>query len=336
MSKPRSASVRGDTDRAVEAWRALGPDSRAPSAVEKLYGRKPTSRSVYRLSHATEDGDSVIAKRYATAVHSIERVFYREVLPLLPVSTPRFYGELEAGDGHAWIFLEDVGTQRFSPDDPEHRVLAARWLGGMHAAGPDLHVDGRLHDRGPGHYRRHLDAGRRLIHDNLGNPALQTDDGALLRSVLSQYDTVESRWDELEEICAAGPSTLVHGDFRPKNVFVHRTAGKPARLLPIDWETAGWGTPAADLAPMRHHYVSQVDLEAYCDIVRSRWPDFDVDLGRRLMWVGLIFRRLAAMEWAAMSLVYPQSRVLRGPLADIRLYQEQVGRALEGEWGVPA
>ena len=46
------------------------------------------------------------------------------------------------------------------------------------------------------------------------------------------------------------------------------------------------------------------------------------------MWVGLIFRRLAAIEWAAMNLVYPQRETVWSPLHKIRFYHEQIDLAL--------
>ena len=318
---------------AVAAWRALGPDHRAPSGVEALHAENPAHRCVYRLLHATEGDEPVIAKRYGAAAHEVERMVYRDVLPLLPISTPRYYGEVDAGGGYAWIFLEDVGAERFSPDDREQQTLAARWLGTLHTAARELPVSEGLPHRGPRHYRDHLEAGRRLILDNLVNPALRPDDLGLLSSVLTLHEAVERRWEALEEICAAAPPTLVHGDFRPKNVYV-REGARGQRLLPIDWETAGWGVPAADLAPQRHRYLPQLDLEAYCRMVRERWQGFDMTLARRLMWVGLIFRRLAAIEWAAVSLVYPQADVLEGALGRIRVYQEELSRALtDPSWG---
>jgi hypothetical protein len=316
---------------AAAAWRSLGPDRRAPSGVEPVRGKKPTGRCVYRLLHATESGESVIAKRYRFGTHNLERVFYQEVLPLLPVSTPRFYGEIDADDGFVWIFLEDAGHQRFSPRDPQHRALAARWLGAMHAAAPALPIRDRLPDRGIQHYRQHLEAGRRLILGNLGNPALRADEIAFLHALVALCNAVERRWPELEEICAAAPSTLVHGDFRPRNVFVHAAPSgqEGRRLLPIDWETAGWGVPAADLAPKREQ--PQVDLDTYCRIVRERWSGFDTRLALRLMWVGLIFRQLAAIEWAALSLVYPDTEIMEQSVVRLGFYHEELGRALE-EW----
>jgi Phosphotransferase enzyme family len=324
-----SSAAEGEEHPAAAAWRSLGPDRRVPSGVEKVRAKKPPGRCVYRLLHATADGDSVIAKRYGVAAHSIERALYQEVLPSLPVSSLRFYGEIDADDGYVWIFLEDAGRQKFSPCDAEHRALAARWLGAMHVAASALPFRDRLPDRGLQHYRRHLETGRRLILDNLDNPGLRTDEIVLLRSVVALCNAVERRWVELQDICAAAPATLVHGDFEPRNVFVRDAPGGPdwQRLLVIDWETSGWAVPAADLAPPRQQ--SQVDLEIYCRIMQERWSDFDLRMARRLMWVGLIFRRLAAIEWAAVRLVDPGPVALEQPLARLRIYHEELGRALE-------
>lgn len=316
---------------AVVAWQSLGPERKAPSGVEALHAGKASGRCVYRLLHATENDEPVIAKRYRAAPNEVERLLYRDLLPLLPLSTPRYYGDVDAGDGFVWIFLQDVGSERFSPDDRDQQSLAAHWLGTLHAAAAELPVCNRLPHRGPPHYRARLEEGRRLIVQHLANPVLRPHDVTLLQSVLGLYETVERRWEALNEICAATPSTLVHGDFRPKNVYV-RDGASGRQLLPIDWETAGWGAPAADLAPRRHQYVPQVDLDAYCRIVRKRWQGFNVTRALRLMWVGLIFRRLAAIKWAAVSLV--RADVLEDVLARIRVYHQELNRALSDlSWG---
>jgi hypothetical protein len=59
------------------------------------------------------------------------------------------------------------------------------------------------------------------------------------------------------------PSTLVHGDFSPKNVHI-RAGNASVDVLPLDWETAGWGVPARDL--------SDVPIELYCAAVQQWWP----------------------------------------------------------------
>lgn len=318
----------GDPHVAAAAWRDLNPNRAAPSSIETVSAKKPTGRHVYRLLNATENGDSVIAKRYRATAHQTERFFYQEVLPELPIRTARYYGELDADDGYAWIFLEDAGSQRFKPNNDEHRRLAAGWLGTMHVAAATLPLAARLPDRGLGHYRQHLQAGRRLILDNLGNPALRTDDVELLMAVAAQCDEVERRWSELEAVSEASPSTLIHADFRPRNVFV-RGGPSGGQLLPIDWEMAGWGVPAADLAPK--HGRPQVDLHTYCQVVQQRWPDFDMAHARRLVWAGHVFRRLAAVEWAAMSLEFPKPEQVAGSVACLRVYHAELSDALAND-----
>src|SRR5687768_7029217 len=191
MSTIRRASASSaEMQLAAAAWQATDPDHRAPSAVETVRAKKPTGTCVYRLFHATEDGDHVIAKRYRISAHNIDRVFYRDVLPYLPVSTLRFYGEMEADGEYVWIFLEDAGRQQFSSRDADHRTLAARWLGAMHVAAPDLPIRRHLPERGLLHYRQHLETGRRLIADSLGNPGLRPRDVGLLRSIIELCDAV--------------------------------------------------------------------------------------------------------------------------------------------------
>jgi aminoglycoside phosphotransferase (APT) family kinase protein len=312
---------------AAAAWRAAATNHRTPLAVEPVRARKPAGRCVFRLVGAADDGAAVIAKRCRIATYHAEHRIYQRVLPLVPVRTPRYYGNVDAGDGFVWVFLEDVGSQNFSPDDSAQRALAGRWLGELHTAAWELPVTSRLPDRGPRHYRAHLDAGRRLIRTNLENPALLPDDVAVLRSVLTACDAVAERWDQLAEVCTATPATLIHGDFRPKNVFV-RTATAEPQLIAVDWEMAGRGTPAVDLAPSRECHASHVDLDVYCRVVRQAWPWFSTTMAERLLIVGLIFRRLAAIEWAASSLASARPRVLAAPVASLRVYQQELERAL--------
>jgi hypothetical protein len=322
---------------AAAAWQVLGSQRRIPTEVEAVKVKKHAAKSsVYRLLQATQDGAPVIAKRYGAAVHRVERIMYEEVLPLLPVSSLRYYGAVEDGDERVWIFLEEAGGERFSPADAAHRSVASHWLAMLHTGAAELPLAGRLPDHGPARYRRHLVAGRRLILENLDNRAFTTDEVALLRAIAEQCDMVERRWEELEEICAEAPSTLVHGDFRPKNVFV-RDEPEGRRLLVIDWETCGWGVPAADLAASRHADAPTVDLDAYCRIAEKQWPGFDRPLARRLIRVGLIFRQLAAIEWAAVSKVCTRVEGVATHLEGLRVYHQELNQALKDQsWGPAA
>ena len=307
--------------RAVDAWRSLRPRPGVPEGVE-LLARRPHS-TIYRLTGVGRDGAPVIAKLSPSSTATIERAVYEEVLAHVPVSSPRFYGLVAEGDGQDWLFVEDVGTERFSPESPAHRALAAQWLGRLHATAAPLAATTRLPDRGPGHYLRHLRNGRRMIVDHLHDPTLSADDREVLLAVRRQCDRLESVWEEVERICADVPPTLVHGDLRPKNVRVRATERGTA-LLPIDWETAGWGVPAADLAPSRGLALqSQVDLEVYAARAQEYWPGVGTATLCRLVTVGGLFRRLAAVDWASDGLVHPWPQK---SVAQLRVYQDELGQ----------
>jgi aminoglycoside phosphotransferase (APT) family kinase protein len=96
------------------------------------------------------------------------------------------------------------------------------------------------------------------------------------------------------------PQTLVHNDFKIKNVRV-RFGSAGLELLPFDWEVAGWGVPAADLAQFSGNVLSP-NLEVYASLVRQVWPHLDLHDIRQMAHLGLVFRCLAAIRWEACSL----------------------------------
>jgi Phosphotransferase enzyme family len=317
--------------RAVKAWRRLLPGRVEPESIEILRESKRKS-AVYRLEGIGPRGSTVIAKRCPTATALIERTVYEEILPHLPLSAPYYYGFIKEDDKFDWLFLEDVGREQFSPLIEEHRVLAAHWLGLMHTTAAHVATTARLPDRGPDHYLEHLRSARRTILQNLTNPALNTDDIAVLKTSVSQCDALESGWNQVEECCESMPSTLVHGDFQPKNVYV-RTDQAGTGLFPIDWETAGWGVPAADLAPSSQYYSGysgqHVDLTTYWSIVREYWPSLDMSAIQQLMSAGLVFRRLAAIYWASLSLGFGTHKQLWGSMSQMRIYQAQLSEIMQ-------
>ena len=312
---------------AVKAWRGLRLGQGEPASIEIL--KKVTEkRAIYRFVGVEPQVSAVIAKRCPMATGVIERVIYEQVLPHLPITAPRYYGFAVEDETFCWLFLEDVGREKFSPLIEEHRVLAARWLGLMHTAAAPVATTACLPDRGPDHYLEHLRSGRRTILRNLANPALTTDDVAVLKAIVSQCDALEAGWNQLQKFCQSMPSTLVHGDFRRKNLFV-RTDQAGTALFPIDWETAGWGVPAADLAPSRGCYPSQhVDLTTYWDTVREYWPRLDMSALEQLVNAGRVFRRLAAINWASLDLAY--ERPARS-MACMRIFQAELSEMMQAD-----
>ena len=82
-----------------------------------------------------------------------------------------YYGKVLDGDEqHCWLFLEDAGAERYSPAEPEHRRLAARWLADVQLHAPEFLSDADLPDRGPRHYLVHLLNAREEIDTTAAPP----------------------------------------------------------------------------------------------------------------------------------------------------------------------
>ena len=117
---------------AVKAWRELQPAWVGPESIHVLQeGRKS---AIYGLTGVGSGGSAVIAKRCRAAAAAVERTVYAEVLPRLPVTSPRYYGSVQDDRGSCWLFLEDVGGERYATSNEEHCSLAGRWLGLMHTS----------------------------------------------------------------------------------------------------------------------------------------------------------------------------------------------------------
>ncbi len=302
---------------AVAAWRQLAPDAPDPERIEVL--RQGKKSATYRLVEPTPGSASIIAQRACMAKALIERTVYEDILPHLPITSPRYYGCRAADPHFAWLFLEDIGDERYTATDRAQLVLAGRWVGLMHTAAAHVPAARGLPDGGPPRYLDHLRGGLQTIRANLANPALTADDAATLGRLASDLDRLESAWAALACACTGLPATLVHGDLQRKNLYVRNDAGQTA-LYAIDWETAGWGVPAADLA--------RIDLPTYWSVVRSVWPDVRLEDARRRGAVGRIFVALAAIRWASPQLVYDSPRYLSWPMASLRIMHGRLSDAV--------
>jgi aminoglycoside phosphotransferase (APT) family kinase protein len=132
---------------------------------------------------------------------------------------------------------------------------------------------------------------------------LQDEDRAVLSGVALTLDALERNWERVAGFCSGMPRTLVHGDFVMKNLRV-RPGPEGLRLFPLDWETAGWGVPAADLAQFSGSLAANPDLTAYGAVVRRVWGGLEEGDLRQLAQVGLLFRLLSAVSWASDGLGY--------------------------------
>ncbi|MBI4317239.1 MAG: aminoglycoside phosphotransferase family protein [Chloroflexi bacterium] len=314
---------------AVQAWSQLHPERVRPDWIESLKGRWERTRTstVYRLAGVGLQGSDVIAKRCRRACGASERIVYERVLPHLPVPTPHYYGFVEEPDADfCCLFVEDAGENIYSPEVEEHRTLAARWVGILHASAARLNVATCLPDRGPAHYLAHLRAACGTILQNMANPALTADDVEVLKTIVSHCEILASRWGQVERFCDGVPRTLVHGDFKKNNVRIRANQGR-MQFVAFDWEYAGWGVPAEDLAALQ----PTVDMSVYWSVARDHWPHMDFEAAQRLLFVGKVFRCAATIDWETGKLAYEW---VEKPMFRMRFYLSQLGTLLGATaWG---
>src|SRR5439155_13258368 len=167
----------------------------------------------------------------------------------------------ETGGEFCWLFIEDAGVNRYSPANDEHRTLAARWLAALHRTALPDGLRAALPERGPDHYLQRLRDSVTGLRGRFDNPELPAREVELLRGVVRWCEEVEAHWAEVEQFLERQPRRLVHGDFVIKNLRLRDGANGPV-LLVYDFEMAGWGVPATDLAQFVGKCVSP-DLEVY-------------------------------------------------------------------------
>jgi len=314
---------------ATAAWNRLQASAAALAMLE-IWRETPAHQpaSVYRLELRNGGPISVYAKRCDATSSRVERTCYEEVVPELALSSPTYYGSIEEADGSCWLFLEDVGRERFSAHDPTHVALASRWLARLHRSGATVDAARQLPEAGPPRYLQHLRQGRAGIQKNLGNPGLCDAEREMLVGVIGLLDRAEGLWDAVVRACSGIPETVVHGDFRPKNVRIREEVTGPV-LYALDWELAGWGVPVADLAPARGTETTlQIDPAAYAEAMRGHGPPLDAHKIERLSLIGYLFRRLAAVEWETLSLHFEDPFWLIAPISCLRSHQRALTRSL--------
>jgi hypothetical protein len=317
------------------AWDRLRTAPAAIAHVElwrENAGHQPAS--LYRLHLRNDEPFPVFAKRCDATSGNVERICYEEIVPRLGVTSPTYLGSVEEPDGTFWFFVEDVGREKLSAHDPTHRALASRWLGRLHRTGARIEAGRRLPEGGLHRYLKCLRDSRDRIEWNLGNPALSSEQHQVLARLPGTLDRLEDSWETVSRACAPLPETVVHGDFRPKNVRIRPGASGPV-LYALDWELAGWGVPVADLAPARGNTSLQlIDPEVYAAEVLGHGPRLTRAAVRQLSMIGFVVRRLAAIEWDTLSLHFDDPRCLINPVSSLGALEGELTEALERapEW----
>lgn len=300
---------------AVRAWVAATSVDVEPEYLR--VHRERRRKALYWLPGVAPGETSVYAKRAVAARTVIERTVYEEVLAHLSLTAPRYYGSWLDGP-NGWLFVEDVGAQRYSEQEPEQLALAGRWIAMLHVGAARLTAARSLPDAGPRRYLAHLLAAREKITRSLGLWRYPGSETEVLAEILSHCDALEARWARVEAACHGAPATVVHGDFRPKNALLRRS-GSDFSIYPIDWETAGWGPPGPDL--------TRIDLRAYWSVTRAAWRGIGIDTIERWQRMGRLLQEVAALEWVAENLKCESAEARSWAVSDLKAVLRRVSVA---------
>jgi hypothetical protein len=241
---------RNPSEKALFAVRSAGFAIDGARPVEPL-NRKP-DRVIFRVHCLGDRPASVIAKRAAAEKAAIEQTVYESILERLPVRKATLYGAFDDGDDK-WLVLEDIGDVEPAFDDNGVIQELSAWLAIVHRSVSELVGLPRLPDRGPAHFRTRLQQARSGLDGRL-RAASDPRERKIFHEAVLACDAVADRWEAVALACEGVPPSLVHGDLAAQNLRLSAEGGC-RKLVVLDWEKAGWGVPAVDLA--------HVDLGAY-------------------------------------------------------------------------
>jgi hypothetical protein len=311
---------------AVKAWAKLTSKCRTPEKISVLAEKKHAA--VYRLHSVESRGTCVVAKRCPRHRASAEQTIYETIMPLLPTTTLNFYGIVEGiDDQSSWLFMEDAGDHRYSPRNPEHRILAAGWLGIMHTVAANC-TEVSLPSRDTGHYLELLRSAQKSVEQTLSNPALRREDRTVFAAILSESEVIQGHWSHLEDFLAQIPRTIVHNDFIGQNIRI-RINSTGSCLLPFDWGRAVWGSPAVDLAQSTtedsNGYSANVDIVKYCSTIQENWQGFDIETTKLLANFGTIFWTLEGI--CSLAQCYTSAWAYRC-IRHMKVYETELGNVM--------
>ena len=223
------------------------------------YSRPPTSRCDHR--------------------HGItyESYVYERVLCEFEGSVPIYNGTFEdQASGTRCLaieFLEDsLGVSRVPVS--EGLVEAAKWLGRFHA---------RFESQAEPMHSAHIRA-----YDEDYFQSWTTSSSVFSRPWQRRFPELQSIFANLGQLfgsLSSSGQTSIHGEFYPKNVLV-----RDGKILPIDWESTGFGAGEIDLAALTEGWPYEANVDCEKAYVTARWPtgapiEFESRLsGARVYW----------------------------------------------------
>jgi hypothetical protein len=198
---------------------------------------------------------------------------YAEVLSLLDIGTPTFYGSvIDRQIGRYWLFIEDVpGVELYQVGDLNTWQAVGRWLASFHersvgtARTPGLAVPLLFYSE------EYCNTWMRRAEQFFGNACSQH---GRMTDLTRKFERVVERIGSL-------PVTLIHGEFYASNILVDSTRDI-LRICPVDWEMTAIGPAAIDLAALTSGRWTEIErrsiVNAYISGRSDCGKEFDVEL----------------------------------------------------------
>jgi hypothetical protein len=261
--------------------------------------RKPlevSSHHTDRLRVTLESGERprVIFKRLQPGANLYdgnerEVLIYRKLLAGQRFGAPALYASLyDTARRLYWLFLEDVGDMTLEHCDIDEWLPAFRWLARMHSIYWGREEELRALDCLAEHDRDYYEMIAQRARRNL---ELAGEPGPL-----AQFDALMAPYALLVEQLCSQPRTLVHGDIFPKNIAVQERG----LVRPLDWESAGIGLAAWDLARLLDGWGKprQGFIEAYLAAIEAHGTEIDRPTFLRTLSCCEVVNVLWHLQWS--------------------------------------
>jgi len=208
-----------------------------------------------------------------------ESEVYRSVLAPLKTSVPQFHSSyLDKTTGETVLLIDYIeNALRLSKVDRRFLPRAAGWIGKFQRVNERrvASLGGRITYYDAPYYRGWIERALRFW---------STDHGYFLTKL-------EGKWDELVKELMSSRATVIHGEYYPKNILVHKQT-----ISPIDWETAAIAAGEIDVACLTECWSERDREDCMREYSRARWPrgtpdEFRhrfaiADMYLQLRWIG--------------------------------------------------
>ena len=307
---------------AARAWLRVRPSGPSPEVIEDLKPRrsKHVARSyIFRLAGVDDDGNAIVAKLSRTAAR--EAFLHSTFLEPMLVGTPRLVSVTEepAVHGMTWLFLEDVGDEWW---DARADTAAARWLARLHAAPVESVPVGQLPSQDLD--QRFVRARQEL--DAVAEGGRPRAERIFLARLARLFDDVCDALDGQRDLFAQMPNAVVHGDLVAKNARVRWRDGMPTFFV-LDWEHAGFGTPAVDLWWLANSGAAE---DVYFSVIQGHWPGVGRSDFSSMVQLGALLRLMTSAVWEVPSLRYASAA---RPVRRLRDYEVGISRRIRNLGG---